>query len=831
MVRDFLGVATVALLLLLTACRPALPPPATARPTPSPNPTPAPIDPLTEFRASHLTAIDAAINATIASNRAPGAVLWLERKGAAYHRAYGQRAVVPAAEPMTEDTIFDAASLTKVIATTPAILKLIEAGRVSVDAAVTNYLPEFVGQGKEAITIRQLLTHASGLRPGLPRTEPWLGHDTALAVASAEPLPNPPNTLFRYSDINFILLGFVVERVTGQPLEDFCARELYQPLGMTQTGYRRYTPSRPLGLPTNTITSSVSQPAHRIAPTEALTNFGVVLRGVVHDPTARIMGGVAGHAGIFTTAADLARFCRMLLGGGQLDGVRVFKPETVRLMTSVQTPPGLPRRGLGWDIDSPYAGQRGSHFPLGGYGHTGWTGTSLWIDPFSETFLIFLSNRNHPTEAGNILPLRRELGSLAALAVKHFNFLGVEGALESRPTTNSNAATPRPATPPKAKTATLGPTLNGIDVLKRDGFRALRGRRVGLVTNHTGQDRDRNPTLDLLHQADGVKLVALFSPEHGLRGALDQDKINDSTDEKTGLPVYSLYGQRRAPAPEQLAGLDVLVFDLQDVGCRFYTYLSTLGNCLEAAAKAKVPFLVLDRVNPLGGRVEGPLLSGERSFVAWHEIPLRPGLTTGELAQLFNAERGFGADLAVIRCKNWTPAQWFDETGLPWRNPSPNMRSLTAATLYPGVGVLEFCHLSVGRGTGTPFELLGAPYVDDGQLATELNRAGLPGIRFIPVRFTPTASVFAHQECRGVQLLLTDREAFRAADLGVVLASTLHRLYGEPLKLDKMARLLGDATTLEAIKAGKSLAECKRLWQGGLAKFEERTRPHWLYPR
>lgn len=830
MVRAFPGAVLLALLCLLAACRPG-PPPTSPAPVarPEPNPDIPPVGAKSEFRTNYLALMDAAIHSAIASNRTPGAVLWLERHGDAYHKAYGQRAVVPATEPMTEDTVFDAASLTKVLATTPAMLKLIESGKVSLDSAVTNYLPEFVGKGKEAITIRNLMTHSSGLRPGLPRTEPWLGHEAALAVACAEPLPDNPSSVFRYSDINFILLGFVVERVTGEPLDGFCAREIYRPLGMTNTGYRRYAPSRPLGLPTdtNSIISTFAATTNRIAPTEVLANFGVVLRGVVHDPTARMMGGVAGHAGVFTTAADLARFSRMMLGGGQLDGVRIFAPETVKLMTSVQSPQGLARRGLGWDIDSPYAGQRGTNFPVGGYGHTGWTGTSLWIDPFSETFVILLSNRNHPSEAGNILALRRELGSLAALAVKNFDFRHVEGALEpTAPTTN------QPAGPSKAGAAGTNSTaLNGIDVLKRESFRALRGKRVGLVTNHTGQDRDRNATIDLLHHAEGVKLVALFSPEHGIRGALDQEKINDSTDEKTGLPVYSLYGQRRAPAPEQLAGLDVLVFDIQDIGCRFYTYTSTMGNCLEAAAKAKVAFMVLDRVNPIGGLAEGPVLTGERSFVAWHEIPLRHGLTTGELAQLFNAERGFGADLRVIRCEHWTPGQWFDETGLPWRNPSPNMRSLTAATLYPGVGVLEFCNVSVGRGTDTPFELLGAPYVDAEKLAAGLSQAGLAGVQFEATRFTPTASAFAGQPCRGVHFRLTDRAAFRAADLGVVLATLLHRNHGDQLKLDKMSRLLGDAATLEAIKSGGPLADIRALWQDALAKFDERARPHRLYPR
>ncbi|MFM7215335.1 MAG: exo-beta-N-acetylmuramidase NamZ domain-containing protein, partial [Verrucomicrobiota bacterium] len=560
----------------------------------------------------------------------------------------------------------------------------------------------------------------------------------------------------------------------------------------------------------------------RIAPTEELAG-PVLLRGVVHDPTARRLGGVAGHAGLFTSADDLARFSRMLLNGGTLEGRTILRPETVRQMIAVQTPPGLPRRGLGWDIDSPYAGPRGSVFPLGSYGHTGWTGTSLWIDPFSRTFLIFLSNRNHPTEEGNVVALRRELGTLAAEAVESFNFVGVPGALPPAPASTNGVTT------------TAGPTqtevLNGIDVLVRDNFRPLQGLRVGLVTNQTGRDRQRRPTIDLLRAATNLQLVALFSPEHGIRGALDQEKIGDTTDPVSGLPVYSLYGERRAPSPEQLAPLDAVVFDIQDIGCRFYTYISTLGNCLEATARAGKRLIVLDRINPITGRVEGPISSGERSFVAWHEIPLRHGMTVGELARLFNAERKLNARLEVIRVEGWTPSQWMDQTGLPWVNPSPNMRSLTEATLYPGVGLLEFCAVSVGRGTGTPFEVLGAPYIDDLTLAAELNRAGLPGVRFLPIRFTPTGSVFAGKDCGGVQILLTDRSQFRAADLGVLLATTLQRRYPDQLQLDRMSRLLMSPTVLEAIKAGSALGDIRALWNGAVTQFESRRKEHLLYPR
>ena len=747
------------------------------------------------FHAEKVAEIEATISLAISDGRCPGGVLWLERNGRAYHHAFGARAVEPQREPMTEETIFDAASLTKVIATTTAVMMLVERGKLTLDARVSDFIPEFRGVGKEAITLRQLLTHTSGLRPGLPATPAWSGIEAAIALAAAEPLPDPPGSILRYSDINFILLGEVVRRASGQPLNDFCAAEIFAPLKMADTMFLPVDALRP-----------------RIAPTERVA--GEVLRGVVHDPTARRMGGVAGHAGLFTTAADLARFARMLLGGGELDGARILQPETVALMTRVQTPDAVARRGLGWDIDSPYAGPRGQWFPIGSYGHTGWTGGSFWIDPFSRTFIIFLSNRNHPTEAGNVVPLRRTLGTLAAEAVRDFNFLHVPGALPWKRGVASLSAGGRQRDP-------ATPVLTGIDVLARDHFAALRGLKIGLITNQTGIDRQRRSTIDLLHAAPGVQLVALFSPEHGIRGELDE-KVGDSRDARTGLPIYSLYGASRAPSAAQLAGVDALVFDIQDIGCRFYTYISTLGECLTAAAGAGKKFIVLDRPNPISGaRVEGPMLVGDRSFTAWHELPVRHGMTVGELAKLFAAERAPGADLTVVPCEGWTRDMWFDETSLPWINPSPNMRSLTAATLYPGVGLIETCSVSVGRGTDRPFEILGAPYIDDRQLSAALNSADLPGVRFIPVRFTPQASVFKGEDCGGVQIILTNRESFSALDLGMVLASTLQRLHPGELKIERLAKLLAHPATLEAIRAGKTLSEIKALW----AKDRERFRP------
>jgi uncharacterized protein YbbC (DUF1343 family)/CubicO group peptidase (beta-lactamase class C family) len=750
-----------------------------------------------------LAEMDEAINEAITNKQCPGGVLWFEHHGAVYRKAYGNRALVPAVEPMTEDTIFDAASLTKVIACTPAVMLLIERGKIDLDAHVQNYIPEFKGDGKEAITIRQLMTHTSGLRPDIETKSDWSGQEAAIRKACEEKLQAAPGTVFRYSDINFFVLGEIVQRVARMPLEQFVAREIYVPLKMGDTGYLPPKSKLP-----------------RIAPTEVVDEKP--FRGVVHDPTARKMGGVAGHAGLFITASDLARFARMLLNGGNLGPVRIFKPETVRLMTTVQTPHWISaRRGLGWDIDTGFSGPRGRIFPLGSYGHTGWTGTSIWIDPFSDTFVIFLSNRNHPTESGNVVGLRAKLGTLAAEAITDFNFAYVLGSLPSSSSSSSSSRT-------GSEVRNLQ-TLNGIDVLVRQNFAPLKGLRIALVTNHTGQDRERNATIDLLKNAPDVQLKVLFSPEHGLRGIMDEH-VADSIDEKTGLPIYSLYGEgKNKPTSEQLKDIDALVFDIQDVGCRFYTYTSTLGLCLEAAGENGKKMFVLDRVNPINARtIEGPVLNGATSFVGFHPVPLRYGMTMGELALMFNSERNSKADLTVIACENWKRDAWFDQTGLPWTNPSPNMRSLAEAILYPGIGVLESA-LSVGRGTDTPFEVVGAPYIDDLKLAGELNRLNLPGVRFIPVRFTPKASVHKDQACGGVNIELTDRDRCPVVDVGLEIARILCRMYSTNFPVQKIQHLLMHSATLEAIKQDKPLSEIHALWTVDLETFRQRRSKFLLY--
>jgi uncharacterized protein YbbC (DUF1343 family)/CubicO group peptidase (beta-lactamase class C family) len=744
------------------------------------------------FHETKLREIDAAIRLAIADGRLPGGVLWLERNGTIYEKAYGNRAVVPEEQANTEGTIYDVASLTKVLATAPAIMRLAEQGRVDLDAPVSRYVPAFTGKGKERVTVRSLLTHTSGARPGIS-TSGWSGYESGILKAAELALGDEPGSRIRYSDVNFILLGEIVRAASGEMLDAFCAREIFGPLKMTGT---MFNPPPAL--------------ADRIAP----TTTGVE-RGVVHDPTARAMGGIAGHAGLFSTASDVAKFSRMLLEGGP-----VLKRETIEAMTRVSTPPEIEgRRGLGWDIDTPFSGPRGRWLPLGSFGHTGWTGGSMWVDPFSKTSIIFLSNRNHPTESGSVLPLRMLIGTLAAEAVRDFNFIHVPGALT--PTAETIRHSPHDA--PAAS------VLNGIDVLAEDGFAALRGLRVGLITNHTGIDRNRKRTVDVLAKAEGVKLVALFSPEHGIAGKLDE-KVGDDEDAATGLPVFSLYGEGRAPKAEQLANIDALVFDIQDIGCRFYTYISTMGECMTVAGKMGKKFVVLDRPNPIGGTtIEGPMLDGERSFTAWHDIPLRHGMTVGELAKLFNSERNLGVELTVVPCKGWRRDMWFDQTQQPWVNPSPNMRSLNAAALYPGVGLVEFCNISVGRGTDRPFEIIGAPYVDDRRLALELGAAGLVGVTFTPTRFTPTASMFSGKECGGVMITITDRRSLNAVDIGIEVARAFQRLYPKEWQSAKFAKLLVHPATQTGVMNGEPLSKIRESWVSAREEFLKRRQRVLIY--
>ena len=769
-----------------------------------------------ELDTAKLQAIDALVRQEIEQKKLPGAVVLIGRgPRILYHRAIGQRAVEPSPEPMTLDTIFDLASLTKVVATTTGMAMLIEQGKVRLNDRVSTFVPGFERYGKADITIRHLLTHMSGLRPDVDLADAWKGYDTAISLAIEEVPTSPPGTRFVYSDINFFLLGEIISRVSKQPLEAFARDHIFKPLGMKDT---MFVPPASL--------------VPRIAPTERCGELGpcdsaadgskTVLRGVVHDPTARRMGGVAGHAGLFSTAADLAVFCRMLLGGGAYRGTRLLSPLAVTKMTTPATPAEERNvRTLGWDFDSSFSANRGELLPIGSFGHTGFTGTSLWIDPATGMYVVFLSNRVHPDGKGDVTPLRARVSTIAASVLTS----PVPGARQMAWTGRDfGAGPPVPAPRPAAA------VLTGIDVLRAEGFAILRGKRVGLVTNHTGRARDGATTIDLLYRAQEVKLVALFSPEHGIRGILDS-KVPSEKDEATGLPIHSLYGETRRPTAAMLQGLDVIVIDLQDIGTRFYTYMTTMAYVMEEARKHNVAVVVLDRPNPIGGvQIEGPLLdSGDFGFTGYLAMPIRHSLTLGELAKLFNGENKIGAELTVVAMRNWERGRWFDETGLPWINPSPNMRNLIQATVYPGIGAIEGTNVSVGRGTDTPFEQVGAPWIDGVQLADALNARGIAGVRFYPVRFTPISSKYANEACQGVFMIVTDRAALRPVRLGLEVAAALNKLYGAKFELESAQRLFGSKDTLTRVRAGEDPAAIVATWGAGEARWRLRRAGYLLY--
>lgn len=373
--------------------------------------------------------------------------------------------------------------------------------------------------------------------------------------------------------------------------------------------------------------------------------------------------------------------------------------------------------------------------------------------------------------------------------------------------------------------------LAGIDVLRAEKFSPLAGSRVGLIANHTAIAHDDRSTLEILHAAQAVELVALFSPEHGFAGELDQSNIADARDDETGLKIHSLYGQTRKPTPENLQGIDVLVFDIQDIGTRFYTYISTMGLAMQAAAENNIRFVVLDRPNPLGGtEVQGPVLdAGEESFVGFHPISVRHGMTVGELARMFQEELDLDLDLTIVPVKNWRREQFFDQTGLLWTNPSPNMRSLTEALLYPGIGLIETTNVSVGRGTDTPFEVLGAPWIEPRALAADLNAAPLGGVAFVPIYFTPTSSKYEGERCGGVNLIITDRDRFHPLRTGLAVAAGLARLYPEQWSTGSLNRLLADAKVRDAILRGEPVDRIQAAYQDELERFRRRRAEFLIY--
>ncbi len=765
----------------------------------------------------HLNNVDAIIQQAVADGNIPGAVLVVGHDGKViYRKAYGHRALEPRPELMTLDTIFDLASLTKVIATTTAVMQLMELGKIRLGDPVAKYIPEFAQNGKEDITIRQLLTHYSGLAPDLDLETPWEGKQTAYQLACVMPPENTPGSSFVYSDINFIMLGELVEKVSGQPLDAYTEQHIFGPLKMTHTRFLPPTSWRP-----------------KIAPTQ-YDESNKMLRGVVHDPTARRMGGVAGHAGLFSTGDDLAKFAQMLLNGG--DGI--LSALTVEKMTEPETPPNASvLRGFGWDIDSPFSSNRGDLFPIGSFGHTGWTGTSIWIDPTTKSYVILLTNAVHPRGKGNAIGLRTKVATEIAASLPLT--ADEKEELRWKSITGYNEAW----SAERRVNARNGTVKTGIDVLEERGFDVLKPpegsapeakRHIGLVTNQTGLDASGKRTIDVLAQAPGVSLDAIFSPEHGVTGTVDTTDINNSKDAATGIPVYSVYGgsdAARRPPSEVLRTLDAIVFDIQDAGVRFYTYETTLGYFLESAAKAGIEMIVLDRPDPITGSfVQGPGTdAGHESFTNYWTIPVRHGMTMGELARMFNSERGLNAKLTVVPMDGWQRGDWFDSTGLEWVNPSPNLRSVTEAALYTGVALVEGTNVSVGRGTDSPFELLGAPWMKSRELAAYLNARGLAGVRFVPITFTPTSSNYSGQACQGVNIVLTDRNALDGPELGIELAAALHKLYASDFKIDKMQGLLVNQAVYDALMAGQDPRRIAQNWMDELQKFGKVREKYLIY--
>jgi uncharacterized protein YbbC (DUF1343 family)/CubicO group peptidase (beta-lactamase class C family) len=771
------------------------------------------------FDAERLKRIDGTIDRAIERGQVPGAVVLVGRRGAiAYARAAGRRVVDPKPEAMTRDTVFDMASLTKPVATATSVMILIEEGKLRLNDRLGRTLPELDNHGKGAITIEQLLRHRAGLIPDNPLADYALGPDAAWKRIADLDLVGPPGEQFRYSDVGFLILGRLVERIGGQSLDEFARKRIFEVLGMKDTHFRPLDQS-------GSTTDRIS--VERIAPTEPESAGGRMLRGAVHDPRARALGGVAGHAGLFATADDLAVFAQTILNGGLgPEGRRVLSPLAVRALIDAAATPPNQRRGLGWDVETSYSAPRGAFFGPTSFGHTGFTGTSLWIDPETETFVVILTSRLHPDgKAPSPTALRSEVATLAA------------AALVDAPARPSPAVSPPPAAAPPLRAAprtpadvAAGPVRCGIDVLVEDGFRPLRNRRVGLVTNHTGRTRGGASTIDVLARAPEVKLVKLFSPEHGIRGELDA-AVPDSRDEATGLPIISLYGDNRKPRPSDLEGIDTLVYDIQDVGARFYTYITTLGLVLEAAQQGGKKVVVLDRPNPIGGReVSGPLRDDDlASFIAYHRLPVRHGMTVGELALLYNSERRIGAELEVVRCRGWSRDDLYDRTGLVWVNPSPTMRSLTEALLYPGVGLLEATNLATGRGTDTPFERVGAPWIDPQPFAAALNAAQVPGVRFVPIEFRPTRRQYAGLRCGGVYLVVTDWSRFDPLRLGMTLAVQLRAQYRGPWQPEGLLRLLANRAAYDEVLAGKPVEEIIARWQRELAEFRRVRARYLLY--
>lgn len=757
--------------------------------------------PLLRLPAEIALQIEQAVLDAVDQGHTPGAAVAI---GSSEHlwfsAAYGDLERGQGARRVSHQTIYDLSSLTKPLVTAFALAQLVEQKKVSYDDPVAKHLPCFASGAdsadKSSVTVAHLLLHTSGLPPVIAKSAyEGKSREAALNTICRAKLTARPGGVFRYSDIGYVILGALVEKLSGEPLERYFRSHIATPLGLETT---RFGP-----LPKELIDACV-------APTEYTEHRGdtrALICGQTHDPVAWRLGGVAGNAGLFSTAPDLSRYAQTLLRmarGTAGPDAPLSKAGFAAMITPRLVPGG--RRNYGWDVETGYSKQRAEGFSDQAFGHSGFAGTSLWLDPVHDLFVLFLSNRVYPDGKGEVRPLQRRIAELALEA-------------RSRVFREDDRG-----------------VLAGIDVLESQDFALLAGSRVGLITNNAARTRDGRRTIDALVAA-GVSLVRLFSPEHGL-SAQREGKIADTVDARSGTPVVSLFGENKQPRSDAFANLDVVLFDLQDVGVRFYTYQATMRRAMEAAAQQGVRFVVLDRPNPLGAaRVLGPTLDAHNqgTFINHYPLPLAHGMTMGELSKLFSQELKLTGSFDTVPLQGWSRTMTFTETQLPWFAPSPNLPDVATVQLYPAVALVEGTAVSVGRGTEVPFQVIGAPTFDARAFIATFDEAKLSGIRLDVTRFTPGSGRHRKRRCDGVRLHVEDTTAIDIRRLGYALVVALARTqpHVDPQRIEKMigdqvvSKLLLERAT--DLSVADVIEQAIRKSDDGLSVFRTQRKSALLY--
>lgn len=709
-----------------------------------------------------------ALREAVREAKCPGAVAYVGAYDKEWlHEAEGFRQIVPKRERARKDTLYDLASLTKVIATTTAILLLHEDGVVDLDAPVSAYLP-IPAFGR--FTVRHCLTHTAGLNPGMPLYKECSSLNEMLQHYAELELSWEPGSRRRYSDVSFMILGKVVELAARDALDAFCMKRVFRPLQMEDTCF-----------------NPPKQWAARCAATEQCQWRGRVIRGVVHDENAYAVGGVSGHAGLFSTAADLARFCRAMLGG------KLLKPETLAGMRRLGQVPTYPWQGLGWKLDPWASGSEGFLPSRAAIGHTGWTGTSLWMDFDSGVFAILLANTCHPSRD------RRDSSTL-----RHVFYQAVAEAFYPD-TANVHS---------------------GLDRLLWDDLGAIRGKRLAVLTNSAAVDQLNRPLLEVFSLEPSAAVQRIYSPEHGFNGKAEAGEHVASA--AGAIPVTSLYGDREAPSRDELAGIDLFVVDLPDIGSRYYTYMATMKRCLAACGEAGVPVTVLDRPNPVGGSIlEGPIAEQCGADVCCAPIPARHGMTLGELARFFASAMPKVPNLAISELDGWRRELFFAQCALPWMAPSPNMPDADTAVLYTGTCLFEGTNLNEGRGTGTPFQLIGAPWLDAQAVIDSVAQDDREGCTLEAVTYTPKAISgkasqprFRDTVCAGIRLQVAEASRIRPFRLAVALVVAIRQRHHEFEMTDWFDTLAGTAALRRDIAKGLSAAAIVGAYDPALAAFD-----------